>query len=165
MQRVTAESADVTVIFLVRHAEQDLPPYKDDPPDPALNIAGRERAQRLAHVLRDVGITRIMSTQYARAQSTAEPLAQALGLDIAIYSPDDLKSVANKLRTLPGRTLVVGHSNTTPDLVALLGGEPGAEIDHNDEYDRLYVVTPSAQAAQTLLLRYGRTREEDPPAQ
>ena len=36
------------------------------------------------------------------------------------------------------RHLVVGHSNTTPPLVELFGGDAGPPIDEASEYDRLY---------------------------
>jgi hypothetical protein len=51
---------------------------------------------------------------------------------------------------------VVGHSDTTPELVGLLGGDPGAPIDEPTEYDRLYVVTLGPDGTvTTVLLRYG----------
>ena len=54
------------------------------------------------------------------------------------------------------RILVAGHSNTTPKLVELLGGNPGPPIDEKTEYDRLYVVVLGADGAvTTTLLRYG----------
>ena len=50
-----------------------------------------------------------------------------------------------------------GHSNTTPSLAGLLGGEPGSKIDEAGEYDRLYVITVDKDGtAQSLLLRYGK---------
>jgi hypothetical protein len=49
---------------------------------------------------------------------------------------------------------VVGHSDTTPELVKLLGGEPGSPIAP-DEYDRMYILTLSADGkASTTLLRF-----------
>jgi hypothetical protein len=49
---------------------------------------------------------------------------------------------------------VVGHSNTTPELAGLLGGDPGSPISE-DEYDRLYAICrrPGADAT-TLILRF-----------
>jgi len=47
---------------------------------------------------------------------------------------------------------VVGHSNTLPELVRLFGGEPGLDIA-DDEYDRLYQLTPDAGGAvRTVIL-------------
>ena len=59
------------------------------------------------------------------------------------------------MRKTGGRHLVVGHSNTTPSVVELLGGDPGSKIEKT-EYDRLYIVTIGADGAvSTLLIRYG----------
>jgi hypothetical protein len=50
---------------------------------------------------------------------------------------------------------VVGHSNTTTELVTLLGGDPGTEIEESSEYDRLYILTINSSGVTTLLIRYG----------
>jgi len=52
--------------------------------------------------------------------------------------------MAAKLKATPGRHLVVGHSNTTPQLTELLGGDGGEPIVEATEYDRLYVVKMEA---------------------
>ena len=57
---------------------------------------------------------------------------------------------------MKGIIAVSGHSNTTPALVKLLGGEPGVPIEEKTEYDRLYmVVLKNGQAVHSGLLRYG----------
>lgn len=145
-----AQEADV-VVYLVRHAEK-----LDDSRDPPLNDAGRTRASALAAMLRDAGVTHVWSTDYERTRHTAEPLATAAGLEVASYDPRDLPAFATRLRMIPGRHLVVGHSNTTPQLVAALGGQAGSPIEES-EYDRLYIVTLSAGATQSILLRFGAT--------
>ncbi len=51
---------------------------------------------------------------------------------------------------------MAGHSNTTPQLVEALGGDPGEPIDENNEFDRLYQVVIGADGSvTTTLLRYG----------
>jgi hypothetical protein len=86
-----------------------------------------------------------------------EPLAVRLALPLEIYNARQLADLAEKLKSLPGRHLVSGHSNTTPELVQLLGGEPGSPIVEAGENDRLYVLTrhPDGRVT-TVLLRYGR---------
>ena len=101
----------------------------------------------------------------ARTRSTAAPLAEALGLKVRLYDPRDLEAFARRLKEEGGRHLVVGHSNTTPELVGLLGGEPGTAIDEAVEYGRLYVVVIDAGGrAGSMLLRYGRPAAPPPPA-
>ena len=89
-----------------------------------------------------------------RTLETAAPTAEQARLEVSTYDPDDLASFAEALRTTPGRHLVVGHSNTTWDLVQALGGEPGPPIEAL-EYDRLYVVVMEGNQARTVLLRFG----------
>lgn len=156
------ELAEATVVFLARHAEAVYPPPEDSPRNPPLNAMGQARADALARLLSDSGVTRIWSTDYARTQETAAPLASTLGLSVASYDPTDLPAFAEQLRTTPGRHVVLGHSNTTPQLVEALGGEPGAPIDETVEYDRLYVVTlGTGGQVTTALLRYGDPTPED----
>jgi broad specificity phosphatase PhoE len=146
-----AAAGDPLVVFLVRHAEKELTGS-----DPALSPAGIERAAALAHTLKDAAIERVHSSDYRRTRDTAAPPAAALGVDVEIYDARDLPALIARLRAAGGRHLVVGHSNTTPDAVKLLGGEPGAPIEEENEYDRLYTVTVDGEGeASTVLTRYG----------
>ncbi|MFQ5536335.1 MAG: histidine phosphatase family protein [Gemmatimonadota bacterium] len=144
-----SDAGDV-VVFLVRHAER----AEDGTRDPSISTEGRARAEALAAMLRDAGLTAIHSTDFKRTRQTATPVADGAGLSVAIYDPRKLKEFAGRLRETPGRHLVVGHSNTTPDLVAALGGDPGAPIAE-DGYDRLYILFISPEGAETVLLRFG----------
>ncbi|HPF22643.1 MAG TPA: phosphoglycerate mutase family protein [Hyphomonas sp.] len=138
-----------TTIYLVRHAEKEA---GDNPP---LTIVGRARADILAEELSGAGLTAIWSTDYTRTRETAKPASNRTGLPIQIYDPSRLDSFAARLKATPGTFLVVGHSNTTPDLVKQLGGKPGAPIDEAREYDRLYVVTVTRGHVNTEIRRYG----------
>lgn len=154
--RLWAQQDAATVVYLVRHAEKVEPPPAESPRDPPLNDAGRERAAELARVLGNAGVTRILSTDYRRTRETAAALAEALGLQVEIYDALGLPELADRLRSGPGRVVVVGHSNTTPLLVELLGGDPGPPIDEAMEYDRLYVmVFEQGRPPTTIRLRYG----------
>ena len=141
------------VVVLVRHAEKADAPA-DDPP---LTSAGTERARLLAGLVADLRLDRVLSTDYERTRATAAPAAARAGVDVELYDPRRLDLLAQELRRAAGRrVLVVGHSNTTPELVRLLGGEPGPPIHEPSEYDRLYVVTlPESGPATTLVLRFG----------
>ena len=149
-------SGAATVVYLVRHAEKASSGTGTEGPGPPLSEEGKLRAEQLANTLRAEGITHIYSTGFARTMETAGPLAGRLGVKIETYDPKDLKGFARKLAALPGRHLVVGHSNTTPELVELLGGDAGPPIDEQREYDRLYVLVLSPGGKVTTLhLRYG----------
>lgn len=135
---------DTGTAYLVRHAEKvtgDGLMKLDDPRDPPLTAEGTARAEALADRLMKAGITQIWSTDTTRTRDTAAPLSARLGLDVQLYDASDLTGFAAQLKADPGATvLVVGHSNTTPQLAEALGAEPGAPIVEATEYDRLYVV-------------------------
>jgi broad specificity phosphatase PhoE len=138
-----------TVLVVVRHGEK-----VDESPDAELSDAGRIRARALAAILKDAGIEAVYSTDYARTRDTARPTADAISKPVEIYDGDGLEPFAQNLRARGVRALVVGHSDTTPELVKLLGGEPGSPIA-SDEYDRLYILTLSAGGkTSTTLLRF-----------
>ncbi|GLP97100.1 SixA phosphatase family protein [Paraferrimonas sedimenticola] len=136
-------------IYLVRHAEKQL-----DVKDPELTAQGQQRALALAELLRQKPVERIMSSDYRRTRQTAAPLAEQLGQTVEIYNAKDLQALANTLRERAVTTVVVGHSNTTPELALLLGAPDFGEIEEKSEYDRLYVI-PLDNPQQAELLRFG----------
>jgi phosphohistidine phosphatase SixA len=146
----SAAAQEDVVVYLVRHAER----AEDGTDDPPISQAGVERAELLAEMLKDAGITHVHSTDYKRTQQTGQPFIEASGIGVKSYDPRDLDGFAARLRATPGRHLVLGHSNTTPDLARALGGDPGNPIDEF-EYDRLYVVVIAADDVSTILLRFG----------
>jgi len=127
---LSLESSAVT-IYLMRHAE------KSSGNDPELTEIGKQRAQQLATLLKKTNITHIFSTQYNRTIQTAQPLASLLNLEIEFYNPRELKKFAQKLKGMNGNILVIGHSNTTPELTQLLSKQqikPLTEKDYGDLY-------------------------------
>lgn len=145
-----ADQAPVTRLFLIRHAE------KETGPDPALTQAGEVRAAALAERLASEGVTEIWSTDTRRTQGTARPLAEVRELPVQSYDPGALPAFANQLAETPGVKLVVGHSNTTDALAALIGADPGPPIDDAAEFDRLYVITiTDGYQVASQIERYG----------
>lgn len=151
----------VTSVILVRHAEKVA-----ESRDPPLSPAGVERAGVLVHVLGHVPIEAIYATPYVRTRDTARPLAEALGLPVTELpvTPTYAADLAELIRMEHGGgvVLVVGHSNTTPDVIGALGvADPPTIAD--DQYDDLFIVTLAPDgAAQLLALRYGRPRGRAP---
>ena len=151
--------------YLVRHAEKVTDGdamIVADPKDPPLTKEGRARAVQLAALLKDAGITAIWSSDYTRTRQTAAPLARELGLEVQFYDPRDLEGLASVLQADANQTvLVVGHSNTTPQLSEALGGDTGTPIDEASEYDRLYVV--NLKSGKTEIRRFGQPYERQEP--
>ena len=147
--QVVAQTPGQTVIYLVRHAEVAA----DGSQDPALSPAGRARAEQLAAMLKDAGITAVHSTDYRRTRETAAAVARATGRQVETYDPNALPAFADRLRRAGGRRVVIGHSNTTPQLVEALGGTVQRPIAES-EYDWLYIVTTGQGTARTAVLRY-----------
>jgi broad specificity phosphatase PhoE len=131
---VSATSAQST-IFIVRHAEK----AESAGNDPGLSDLGRTRADALAKMLKDAGITAIYATEFKRTQQTAAPLAKALQLEATIIPAKDIALLIGKLRDSHGNVLVVGHGNTIPDLIKGFGVATPINIAEND-YDNLFVL-------------------------
>lgn len=147
--RAHAQAPGTTVIYLVRHAET----VSDGTGDPALSAEGRARASRLARMLAGAGLDAVHATAYRRTPETAAPVAAATGLTAREYDPRALEALARRLLGEGGRHLVVGHSNTTPELVDLLGGASGGPIGE-EEYGRVYVLTAAPGGVHTARLGY-----------
>ena len=152
------ESQATTTMIFIRHAEKD--PLTTE--DPGLSPAGQQRAAELARQLVDAdvveGVDAIYSTPFRRTLETAQPVADALGLEIIRYDPGDNEAVlATILRNHKGKIiLVVGHSNTVPTLMAELGASKKAPPIAEFEYDNIYVVSiPWFGKTKTIRLRYG----------
>jgi broad specificity phosphatase PhoE len=140
---LNAADAAAQSVFIVRHAER-ADTAGGGPAtmgaDPDLSAAGRARAESLAAALKDAGITAIFTTEYKRTQQTAAPLAKALEIEATIVPSKDAAGLAGKVSAASGNVLVVGHSNTVPDLIKALGVGTPVTID-DAEYDNLYIVT------------------------
>jgi len=67
-------------LLIIRHGECEL----ESGPDPPLTDRGREQAARLADALSGVALDRVVCSTMRRAIETAEPLAQALGVPLAL---------------------------------------------------------------------------------
>ncbi len=131
--------------FLVRHAEKTT-----EKPNPGLTDAGMARAAKLAALLDGLKIDQVMSTDYKRTQDTAAPLAKSKKLSIQSYDPGMQKDLFTDLSVLNKQNvLVVGHSNTIPQLAnILIGKEVIAEYDHED-YSNLLIISISQPGIAT----------------
>lgn len=129
-----SSTANSYSIYLVRHAEK-----VNEPINPTLTACGKSRAKQLASLLSQTNISTIYSTHYQRTMQTAQPLANKNKIAIKNYNPKYLEQLSLQLQQSQTNTLVVGHSNTTPRLVALLTKQTVAPLSEQD-YQQLYQV-------------------------
>ncbi|HWS86467.1 MAG TPA: phosphoglycerate mutase family protein [Pyrinomonadaceae bacterium] len=159
-----APGGRVTTVFLVRHAERAREPAQDPP----LTDAGKARAEALARLLSGAGVKAVYTSQFARTKQTAEPLAKLLGVPASVVAlslkPDKPREVSEQsIRELKSKVeahageavLVVGHTNSVPDLIRELGGDVVPTIEES-KFDDLFVVTVYAPGrAKVVHLKYG----------
>ena len=145
-----AEVRAQTALILVRHAER-----LDESTDSPLSPAGRQRAELLGRMLASIGVTAIYTTQFQRTVKTAEPLAARLGLTINKADTPPAELIPQIRSQQPqGTVLVVGHSNTVPEMLAALGYKTPVRIA-SSEYDNLFIVVPrSGEPPVVLRLRF-----------
>ncbi len=147
---LSVASCSPTTIYLVRHAEKAAQPANDPP----LTADGQQRAKALVDSLAQADIKYIYSTNTIRTRTTAEPLAQKLGVPIQPYSPDTLWQVARHLTKLHGgNALVVGHSNTLLPLLDQLPVTHQKKSIPDSDYDNLFVLTMKRRFLRPPLIR------------
>ena len=135
--------AEPPTFFIVRHAERadaaSGSPAKMAS-DPDLSETGRARAESLGYLLRDAGLTAIYVTEYKRTQQTAAPVAKAIGINVTILPAKETAALIAKLQGSTGNALIIGHSNTLPEIIKGLGVSTPITIAES-EYDNFFVVT------------------------
>ncbi|HEX7842898.1 MAG TPA: histidine phosphatase family protein [Kofleriaceae bacterium] len=142
----------VKTVIIVRHADRDTAQPSNDPP---LSADGRTRALELARVLADAPLHAVYITHYLRNRQTAAPLPRHTGENPTVI--DEVPATLRALRAEPWGTtsLVIGHSDTVPDLVRGLTGQ-ALPADEPIGFDRMWIVTLTPGGTTSLLrLRYG----------
>ena len=145
-----------TTIFLVRHAERSTTFQGTDAP---LSDAGLRRARDLARTFKDAGISAIYSTAPLRNRQTAQPLADSLRDSVRIADQKDAAALAMRIQAehMGQRVLIVGHSDTVPQLVEALSGQKVPPWV-SGEFDLVYVVSLCpGRPASVYRLRYGES--------
>ena len=134
-------------VYIVRHAER-----LDQSADSELSSDGVGRSYKLRDLLREAGITHIFTSEMRRTIETAKPLADALRLAPQTLPGNDLEALSSRLGALGAgaRALVVGHSNTLPQILRALKVDASVTIADAD-YDNLFIVVPRKDAAPVFL--------------
>lgn len=123
----TAEPAASAAYYVMRHLNTP-----EGERDPELTAEGQRRAALLADWFHGERPAAIYVTDFRRTRQTAAPLAARLGLTPIVYDPADTPGLVARVRAGPLPALIVGHSNTVPDIVEALGGTRPAPLVHAD---------------------------------
>ena len=138
-------------IILVRHAEK-----VDASQDPELSAEGKQRAERLAKVVKKYRPGAIYSTDFKRTRDTVAPVATRRKKQIQTYDPkkpDELVSTIMKSDTK--RFLVAGHSNTIPGLANLIGKKELFKNLDDAEYGAIWIIRiRDGQVKKTEIVPY-----------
>lgn len=121
-------------VYLTRHFEKTK-----ETQDPELTVKGKKQAEIFASLLDNKAISAIYSTDYRRTMLSAKPLANTLNIAIEIYDPRNPEAIIDKVTTSAQNQVIVGHSNTIPDLVTRLGGQ--SQLISESEYGLVFAVS------------------------
>jgi 2,3-bisphosphoglycerate-dependent phosphoglycerate mutase len=147
-----SQGTSLTTFIVVRHAEKS----NESSSDPSLAPAGTERANKLAALLKEVGVSAIYSTNYKRTKNTVDPLATAKSIAIQDYKSLKEAELDELIKKYSGGTVVIaGHSNTVPGIVNLLIGKEQYKNLDDSNYGALFIVSLAERGkASVTLLTY-----------
>jgi phosphohistidine phosphatase SixA len=137
----------VTTVYIVRHAE------KGEGEDPNLSEEGQLRALSLPQEIELPGLRAVYATETRRTRQTASAVASLAGVEVTRMPPTDYEGLKKRVnRYAGGAILVVGHSNTVPDMIAALGVAERVELTEGD-YGDLFILSVERGAETTMQRR------------
>jgi broad specificity phosphatase PhoE len=119
--------------------------------DPDLTPEGQRQAQLLANWFKGEPPAVIFVSDTKRARQTAAPLAAKLRLEPVVYDPRNMPALIAEIQKSPNPALIVGHSNTVPDIVSALGGARPAPLTHEDFGDIWHVSGPQRTVSRSRI--------------
>ena len=126
-------STDKGYVFIVRHGEK-VSETADE-----LSSVGKQRAACLAQTLKDTNVKAVITSEANRTKQTAGPTAEEHHVTAMTVKAGDTAALVKEIAKdeQAGDVLVVGHSNTIPQLLNALTGKQTAWSP--TEYDDLFV--------------------------
>ena len=119
--------------------------------DPDLTPEGQSKAEALANWFTGEPPAVIFVSDTKRARQTAAPLAAKLGLIPVVYDPRSTPGLIAEILKSPNPALIIGHSNTVPDIVAALGGARPEPIAHDQFGDIWHISGPRRTVTRSKL--------------
>ena len=136
-------AASTTTVFVMRHAEKltSNPQDKDPPLAPAGEARALELVQHFGRAPKGQGLDAIIVSEFRRTQDTVRPLANQLGIPVIVVPAADPAGAAKRAlaENRGGRVLIVGHSDTVPQIVEELSGVEVGPMSEAD-YGTIYIV-------------------------
>jgi broad specificity phosphatase PhoE len=141
-----------TTLLIVRHADRAGR-------DEGVTAEGATRARALAQAMAKAELAAIYHSDTIRARDTAAPLAELLRMSPNVRPAGDVSSLVSEIfaKHRGERVLIVGHSNTVPQIIHAAGGPELANLPE-DEFDNLFVLTVCGcirQRTSLVTLTYG----------
>lgn len=134
----TTVTAAPEKIMLFRHGE------KAAGKNPHLTSVGKRRAAHLVSLIKADEKVTIFSSDYNRTKETAADLVRAFDKPAIIYDARDLKRLKAQVMALTGTVVIIGHSNTTPNLAELLSNDKVAAMPET-QFNRYFVLERQQQ--------------------
>jgi phosphohistidine phosphatase SixA len=137
----------VTTVIVVRHAEKETCPSAQDQTCP-LTADGEKRAETLARMLSNSGVSVVFSTNTTRTRETVNNYADPRGITIQLYNSS--AEVANLIKSshIGKVVLVAGHSPTVPEIIRALGISSPPQI--GNDFDNFFIVTILPNGAASM---------------
>ncbi|TKD50014.1 SixA phosphatase family protein [Sphingomonas baiyangensis] len=129
-----AGEAPSQTVYVMRHLHTP-----EGVTDAELTPEGHAAARTLAAQLEGQKLAAVFTTDFRRSRASVAPLLAARAMTAQLYDHRDPDALVARIRAVEGDVLVVGHSNTVPELVEKLGGARPAPMTHPDFGD-LWVI-------------------------
>ncbi len=126
----------ITQYYFTRHAEK-----ADSSKNPDLSEKGLERAQEWKTLFSEINFDAVYSTDFNRTLQTIQPIVADNNQLLKIYNPKMIDIEAFKKETHGKTILIVGHSNTIPNMVNQIIKENKYTNIEENQFGNLYIVT------------------------
>jgi broad specificity phosphatase PhoE len=125
-----------TQYYFIRHAEK-----ADSSKNPDLSEKGLERAKEWQMLFSEISFDAIYSTDFNRTIQTIKPISVKQNKNFSLYNPKTIDIEAFKKETFGKTILIVGHSNTIPNMVNQIIKENKYSDIEDNQFGNLYIVT------------------------
>jgi broad specificity phosphatase PhoE len=137
-----------TTYYFIRHAEK-----VDNSKNPDLSEIGLQRSKLWNEIFSEIKLDAIYSTDFKRTLQTVTPMATNNKISIINYDPKTIDIESFKKNTLGKKVLVVGHSNTIPNLVNQIINKKIYNDMDDVTFGNLYIVTINSDSINHQLLK------------